>query len=78
MVTKRKKIYMKLYNKQQAVKARKAAYMRKIRAEKRTYETRDMVRFLLDSGYEKLAFDYAKQYAPEMLVTIKSQVKRRK
>jgi len=62
MITERKKEYMKKYNKRLEVKAKKATYM---------------VRFLLNSGYENMAFDYAKQYAPEMLVTIRSSATRK-
>jgi len=77
MITERKKEYMKKYNKRLEVKAKKAAYMREVRAEKKIKDAKDMVRFLLNSGYENMAFDYAKQYAPEMLVTIRSSAIRK-
>jgi hypothetical protein len=78
MVTVHKKQYMMKYNKQPKVKARKAEYMRKVRAEMRMHKARDMVNFLRECGYENIAFDYATTYAPDMLVTIKAPVKKRK
>ncbi len=76
MVTVHKKRYMKKYNKRLEVKAKKAAYMREVRAEKKIKDAKDIVRFLLNSGYENMAFDYAKQYVPEMLVTAKAVTKK--
>ncbi|MEK6923371.1 MAG: hypothetical protein AABW84_01605 [Nanoarchaeota archaeon] len=78
MITEHKKEYMRKYNKQLEVKVKKAAYMRKVRAERKTKDAYDMVRFLLNAGYENMAFDYAKQYVPDMLVTIKSPTRTRK
>jgi len=68
MVSERKKQYMKRYNKRPEVMARKAAYMRKVRSEADQAAGREIVNLLLDMGYEDMAFDYAQERAPEMLV----------
>lgn len=71
MVTERKKQYMKFYNQLPHVKAKKAEYMRRIRAESDSVAARNLVRALLDFGYEDMAFEYAQERAPEMLATVK-------
>lgn len=73
MVTAAKKAYMKKYNKLTGVKARKAEYMRKVRAEQDKLAARELVSFLLEMGYEDMATDYALERAPEMLVTVKKR-----
>ena len=75
MVSERKKSYMKRYNKRPEVKARKAAYMRKVRSEADQVAARELVEFLLDMGYEDMAFDYASERAPEMLVVAKNKLR---
>jgi len=72
MVTEQKKQYMKFYNKMPHVKARKAKYMRRARAEQDEESARDLVRTLLDLGYEDLAYEYALERAPEMLIAAKA------
>lgn len=76
MASTKKKQYMKSYNQRPDVKARKAEYMRKVRAEADKKAARGLVTFLLDLGYEDMAFDVARERAPEMLVT--TNIKRRK
>lgn len=78
MVSETKKRYMKQYNKKPEVKARKAAYMRKIRAQKDKEAAYNLVRFLLDLGYEDMAYEYALERAPEMLATVKARPVKRK
>lgn len=73
MVSARKKRYMREYNQRPEVKSRKAAYMRKVRAEADQKAARDLVSFLLDMGYENMAFDVAQERAPEMLLTAKAK-----
>ncbi len=73
MVSKRKKEYMKGYNQKLEVKSKKAAYMRKIRGEKARLLARENVLAFLDAGFENQAFEYAKEFAPEMLLTIKAR-----
>jgi len=73
MVSEHKKKYMKRYNKRPEVKARKAAYMRKIRSEADQKAAQRLVSFLLETGYEDMAFDYAKERAPSMLVRAKNR-----
>ena len=75
MVRKQKKAYMKRYNKQPIVKARKAEYMRKIRARKDKEAAHRLVRFLLAMKYEDLAYQHALERAPEMLVTVKAKAR---
>lgn len=70
-VSERKKKYMRYYNRRPDVKARKAAYMRRIRAESDQKAARELVSFLLDMGYQDMAQDYAIERAPEMLVVAK-------
>jgi len=77
MVSKRKKAYMRKYNQKPEVKAKKAAYMRKIRAEADKEAARRLVQLLLDFGYEDLAYQYALERAPEMLVTVKANARRK-
>jgi ribulose bisphosphate carboxylase small subunit len=74
MASDRKKSYMKSYNQLPHVKASKAAYMRRIRANTDEDASKNLVRMLLDMGYENLAFEYAQERAPEMLATIKMPV----
>jgi len=72
MVTEHKKQYMKHYNQLLHVKAKKAEYMRRVRAAKDSDAARGLVRTLLDLGHEQLAFEYAQERCPEMLVTVKA------
>lgn len=65
---------MKRYNQRADVKSRKADYMRRTRAEADKKAARDLVSFLLDMGYEDIAFDVATERAPEMLVSSKARV----
>lgn len=67
---------MKKYNQQPEVKAKKAAYMRKVRFEADKAAARRLVSFLLNMGYEDMAFETAQERAPEMLVTVKSKVRK--
>ena len=76
MVSKKKKAYMKKYNRKPEVKARKAEYMRKIRKLADKKAAKNLVRFLLNTGFENLAFEYAQERAPEMLVTAKARRKK--
>ena len=78
MVTEHKKQYMKHYNQLQHVKAKKAEYMRRVRAEKDSEAARSLVRTLLDLGHEDMAFEYAKERCPEMLLTVKNRAPARK
>ena len=73
MVSKRKRDYMKKYNQLPQVKARKAAYMRQKRAERDKQAAIELVNFLLDIGYEDMAYAYALERAPQMLLTVKSR-----
>lgn len=66
-----KKEYMKEYNKRKHVKEKKKLYMRKKRARKEKESARKLVRIFLDAGYEDLAYKYALERAPEMLVKSK-------
>ena len=78
MVSDIKKQYMKAYNRLAEVKAKKAEYMRKIRAQKNESASRSLVQTLLNMGYENLAFEYAQERAPEMLATIRMPARRKK
>ena len=78
MVTEHKKRYMKSYNQLSHVKARKAEYMRRFRADKDKEAARNLVRTLLDLGHENLAFEYAQERCPEMLITAKNRTPARK
>lgn len=69
---------MKRYNKKPEVKGRKAEYMRKIRTRQDKEAAHRLVRFLLDMGYEELAYQHAIERAPEMLVTVKAKTRPRK
>ncbi len=73
MVSEHKKSYMKAYNKQPAVKTKKADYMRRVRGEADVEAAKRLVNFLLEMGYEKMATDYALERAPEMLVSVKGR-----
>ena len=64
---------MKRYNKRQDIKDKKAEYMRKIRKKQDKEAAHRLVRFLLDQGYEDLAYQHALERAPEMLLTVKSR-----
>lgn len=68
---------MKQYNQRAKVKAKKADYMRKTRAEKDRKAARKIVETFLDFGFESLAEEFAKERAPEMLLTIKSKARRK-
>ena len=76
MVTERKRRYMKNYNQLQHVKAKKAEYMRKIRSGNDVEASRSLVRSLLDLGFENLAFEYAQERCPEMLITAKAKTRK--
>lgn len=78
MVSEHKKTYMKQYNKKPEVKAKKAEYMRKIRSRKDKEAAHRLVGFLLDQGYENLAYQHALERAPEMLLTVKSRTRPRR
>jgi hypothetical protein len=75
MVSEQKKEYMHRYNRKPEVRALKAGYMRKKRAESDTEAARKLVTELLSMGYENLAFEYAQERAPEMLATVKATQK---
>jgi len=75
MATPRKLAYMKHYNQLATVKAKKAGYMRRIRANADEDASRSLVQTLLNLGYENLAFEYAQERAPEMLATVKARNK---
>ncbi len=78
MVSKRKKAYMREYNQQPYVKAKKAEYMRKVRAVKARQLAKETVLAFLHAGYENQAFEYAKEFAPETLLIIKARAPNRK
>jgi len=78
MVSEQKQAYMKSYNRQPKVKAKKAEYMRMKRAESDEIAARKLVTELLDMGFENLAFEYALERAPEMLATVKVRAKLKK
>jgi len=63
-----KKEYMKKYNQRKYVKERKKLYMRDKRAEKEEEAAQKLVKIFLDAGFEDLAYQYALERAPEMLV----------
>mgnify|MGYP006992539855 CR=1 FL=1 len=68
---------MKRYNQLAHVKAQKAEYMRRVRAAKDSESARSLVRTLLDLGHEQLAFEYAQERAPEMLLTVKTPARKK-
>ncbi len=76
MVSPHKKAYMKAYNQLATVKAKKAGYMRRVRAEADNEASQRLVHTLLDLGFENLAFEYAQERAPEMLATISPRVRK--
>ncbi len=76
MVSEPKKKYMKHYNRRPETKVRKAAYMREVRDQKDKAAAVELVNFLLEMGYEDMAFEYALERAPEMLAVIKGPVRR--
>jgi len=78
MASQRKLAYMKYYNQRPEVKAKKAGYMRRVRAQKDESASRSLVQALLNLGFENLAFEYAQERAPEMLATIRMPAKRKK
>ncbi len=78
MVTETKKRYMKSYNQLPNTKAKKAEYMRRIRAQTDEDASKNLVRTLLNLGYERLAFEYAQERAPEMLATIRVPARRKR
>lgn len=77
MVSEQKRKYMRRYNQRGYVKAMKAGYMRRMRAEHEKEASRNLVRILLDAGYEGLAYEYAIERAPEMLATIRIKRKQK-
>ena len=72
-----KKEYMREYNQRRHVKEKKKLYMRKIRAEQEREAARNLVRLFLDAGYEDLAYQYALERAPEMLLTVNKVFKQK-
>ena len=78
VVSTHKKNYMKGYNQKPEVKARKAAYMRKVRSNADRKAAERLVNSLLEQGFEDWAFDVAQERAPHMLVTAKNRVRKRK
>ena len=73
-----KKAYMKKYNQKSEVKSRKAEYMRKTRAKSDQIAAGRLVNMLLEQGFEDWAFDVAQERAPQMLITAKNRVRKRK
>ena len=69
---------MKGYNQKPEVKARKAAYMRKVRSKADRDAAERLVNSLLEQGFEDWAFDVAQERVPHMLVTAKNRVRKRK
>ena len=47
-----------------------------IRAERNKQAARALVTLLLDHGYEDMAFEYAKERAPDMLITAKARARK--
>ncbi len=78
MVSPHKQAYMKAYNQLASVKQKKAGYMRRVRAEADKNAAQRLVHTLLDLGFENLAFEYAQERAPEMLVAVASKSRQRK
>nr|AIF09449.1 hypothetical protein [uncultured marine group II/III euryarchaeote KM3_37_C11] len=78
VVSTHKKNYMKGYNQKPEVKARKAEYMRKFRANADREAAERLVNSLLEQGFEDWAFDVAQERAPHMLITTKNRVRKRK
>lgn len=70
-----KKEYMDKYNKRDYVKERKKLYMRKQRAEKEEEAARNLVNIFLEAGFEDIAYQYALERAPDMLVKSKRVVR---
>ena len=66
---------MKKYNQKPETKIKKAEYMRKIRAKSNKVSSKKLVQLFLDLGFEDLAFEYAMERAPEMLVIAKVRSK---
>ena len=77
MVSEKKKAYMRQYNQKPEIKFKKAEYMRKLRVDEDELSARALVTSLLDLGYEDLAYEYALERAPEMLVTAKSKARQK-
>ena len=75
MASQRKLAYMKYYNQRPEVKAKKAGYMRRVRAQKDESASRSLVQALLNLGFENLAFEYAQERAPEMLAVVSSKAR---
>lgn len=73
-----KKEYMKRYNHRDYVKEKKKKYMRKKRAEKEEESSRNLVNIFLDAGFENLAYEYALERAPSMLINAKQYKSREK
>lgn len=67
-----KKKYMRKYNRLPSVKNKKAEYMREARRKKDKTAAAELVKFLLEVGYEDMAFEYAQERAPEMLVEVRA------
>lgn len=78
MASASKKAYMRGYNLRAEVKARKAAYMRRVRQEREGQAHVQLVRTLLDIGYQNLAEEYALERCPEMLLTVKASARKPK
>ena len=70
-----KKEYMKKYNQRKYVKERKKFYMRDKRAENEEESARNLVKIFLEAGFEDIAYQYALERAPDMLVKSKRTVR---
>ena len=77
-VSENKKAYMKKYNNREYVKFKKAEYMKKIRKNSDDEAAIRVVALLKEYGFEDWAFDIAQERAPQMLVTAKNRVRKRK
>jgi len=69
---------MKKYNNREYVKFKKAEYMKKIRKNSDDEAAIRVVALLKEYGFEDWAFDIAQERAPQMLVTAKNRVRKRK
>jgi hypothetical protein len=74
MVSAKKKKYMKKYNQKPSTKEKKRKYMQDQRLNQDIEAAKDLVSFLLEQGFEDLAFEYAQEFVPEMLITAKASV----
>lgn len=77
-VSNKKKAYMKKYNNREYVKQKKAEYMQKTRKNSDDEASIRLVNLLREYGFEDWAVDVAQERAPQMLVTAKNRVRKRK